>query len=211
MLSRSIFSAMTLLLVIASGLPLAQAAFAQQNPDSRATAAENLVAAAIERTRHSVTYDGSYLGIAYPGGDVPATIGVCTDVVIRAYRAGLGIDLQERVHEDMKTAFAAYPTIWGLKRPDPNIDHRRVPNLETFFTRHGEVLPVSTKAEDYAPGDLVTWRLGGNLPHIGIVTDQRSRDGKRPLVAHNIGRGPKLEDMLFDYRVTGHFRYLPED
>lgn len=211
MLARSIFSAMTLLLVIASGPPWTQAAFAQQAPNRRAVAVEKLVAAAIERTRHSVTYDGSYLGIAYPGGDVPTTIGVCTDVVIRAYRAGLGIDLQKRVHEDMKAAFAAYPAIWGLRRPDTNIDHRRVPNLETFLTRHGEALPVSTKAEDYRPGDLVTWRLGGNLPHIGIVTDQRSRDGKRPLVAHNIGRGPKLEDMLFNYPVTGHFRYLPEN
>ena len=170
--------------------------------------AERLVAAAVERTRHFVTYDGSYQHIAYPGGDVPVDRGVCSDVVIRAYRAGLGIDLQKRVHEDMKRAFAAYPAIWGLSRPDANIDQRRVPNLEVFFSRHGQSLPVTRNAGDYRPGDLVTWRLGGRLPHIGIVTDRRSPDGRRPLIAHNIGRGPKLEDMLFDHPIAGHFRYM---
>ncbi len=179
---------------------------AQQNPP----AADRLIAAAIERTGHSVVYDGAYLRLTYPGGDVPDNIGVCTDVVIRAYRAALGIDLQEQVHEDMSRAFAEYPAIWGLQRPDANIDHRRVPNLETFFARHGETPPVSSNPDDYQPGDLVTWRIPGNLPHIGIVTDRRSADGRRPLIVHNIGRGPKLEDMLFDYRISGHFRYLPE-
>lgn len=168
-----------------------------------------LAAAAVERTRHSVTYDGDYRHLGYPGGDVPADRGVCSDLVIRAYRTGLGIDLQERVHEDMTRVFPDYPAIWGLSRPDPNIDHRRVPNLEVFFARHGETLRVTRTPGDYRPGDLVTWRLGGRLPHIGIVTDRRSRDGKRPLIAHNIGGGPKLEDMLFDHPVTGHFRYLP--
>jgi uncharacterized protein YijF (DUF1287 family) len=174
-------------------------------------AADRLIAAAIERTGHSVVYDGAYLRLAYPGGDVPDNIGVCTDVVIRAYRAGLGVDLQEQVHEDMSRAFAEYPAIWGLQRPDANIDHRRVPNLETFFARHGETPPVSGNPDDYQPGDLVTWRIPGNLPHIGIVTDRRSPDGRRPLIVHNIGRGPRLEDMLFDYRISGHFRYLPTD
>lgn len=199
-------------LVVAFGCDLAwsHATLAQQDPDNR-TAADKLVAAAIERTRHAVSYDGSYRRIAYPGGDVPTSIGVCSDLVIRAYRAGLGVDLQRQVHEDMVEAFANYPDIWGLNRPDANIDHRRVPNLETFLGRHGQTLPISSRAGDYEPGDLVTWRLGGRLPHIGIVTDRRSADGQRPLIAHNIGRGPELEDMLFDYPVTGHFRYLPED
>jgi uncharacterized protein YijF (DUF1287 family) len=168
-----------------------------------------LVDAAIERTRHSVTYDGSYRAIDYPNGDVPNDRGVCTDLVVRAYR-GAGIDLQALVHEDMKAAFDAYPRSWGLSRPDPNIDHRRVPNLQVFFRRHGQSLAITGNSEDYRPGDLVTWMLAGNLPHIGIVTGRRSDDGARPLVVHNIGRGPFLEDMLFDYRVTGHYRY-PRD
>ena len=171
---------------------------------------ERLVAAALERTRHAVRYDGSYHRIAYPGGDVPAHTGVCTDVVVRAYRA-LGIDLQVKVHEDMRRAFDAYPGLWGLSRPDPNIDHRRVPNLQAFFRRHGEALPVSTDAGAYAPGDLVTWRLPRNLPHIGIVVDRRSRDGERPLIVHNVGAGPVLEDALFTYPITGHYRYPARD
>lgn len=170
------------------------------------TFAHQLVEAALERTHHEVQYDGRYLAIDYPGGDVPATIGVCTDVVIRAYR-GLGIDLQVLVHDDMQASFNAYPDNWGLSRPDRNIDHRRVPNLQTFFTRHGTSLTVSDDPDDYRPGDLVTWMLPRNLPHIGIVVDRRSRDGKRPLIVHNIGSGPKLEDGLFDYPITGHYRY----
>jgi uncharacterized protein len=170
--------------------------------------AEQLVAAAHQRTRHSVRYHPAYVRIAYPGGDVPADTGVCTDVVIRAYRS-LGIDLQKRVHEDMRQAFANYPKLWGLRRPDRNIDHRRVPNLRVFFKRHGKSLRVSRRALDYRPGDLVTWNLKkrGSLPHIGIVSSRRSADGKRPLVVHNIGAGPQLEDMLFEYRITGHYRY----
>lgn len=173
--------------------------------------ADKLVTAAIERTYHSVRYDGSYIRMDYPNGDVPADIGVCTDVVIRSYRA-LGIDLQKLVHEDMSADFTSYPSyrIWGLKSTDRNIDHRRVPNLQTFFTRHGESVAVTDAAVDYLPGDLVTWMLPGNLPHIGVVTDQQSSDGK-PLIVHNIGSGPKLENMLFDYRITGHYRYQPEN
>lgn len=177
--------------------------------ESEGERARALVAAAIERTHHRVSYDGTYRYLPYPGGDVPDDIGVCTDVVIRAYRSGLGIDLQKEVHDDMTRTFDAYPQLWGLTRPDRNIDHRRVPNLEAFLARHGRVLPVSREASDYRPGDLVTWRLQGNLPHIGIVTERRSDDGRRPLIVHNIGRGPKLEDMLFDYPISGHFRYLP--
>lgn len=173
-----------------------------------AATADQLVAAALERTRHKVVYDPAYRTIAYPMGDVPAATGVCTDEVIRAYRT-LGIDLQQLVHEDMRAAFRSYPRQWGLGRPDRNIDHRRVPNLQVFFARHGKSLPVTARGIDYAPGDLVTWRLPGNLPHIGMVTDRRSVDGARPLIVHNIGAGPKLEDMLFDYEITGHYRYLP--
>jgi len=169
-----------------------------------------LAHAALERTRHSVTYDGSYFKIAYPDGDVPSHLGVCTDVVIRSYRA-LGIDLQKAVHEDMARNFAAYPSkrIWGLSRPDPNIDHRRVPNLRVFFARNGQALPVSDDDGDYRPGDLVTWMLPGNLPHIGIVSHKYTPDGRRRLIVHNIGAGPQLEDILFRYPITGHYRFRP--
>jgi len=168
--------------------------------------AKKLIAAAVERTCHPVRYDGAYRPVAYPGGDVPDGVGVCTDLVIRSYRA-LGIDLQREVHEDMAAHFAAYPQLWGLSGPDPNIDHRRVPNLRTFFRRRGAELPVTADPRDYLPGDLVTWVLPGNLTHIGIVTHLRSPDGARPLIAHNIGRGPELEDMLLRYRITGRYRW----
>lgn len=150
------------------------------------------------------------IGWIITNGDVPANIGVCTDVVIRAYRS-LGVDLQVLVHEDMAANFAAYPSkrIWGLSSTDRNIDHRRVPNLQTFFARHGQSLPVSQTSSDYLPGDLVTWMLPGNLPHIGIVTDNLALSSGNPKVVHNIGAGPQLEDMLFDYRITGHYRYEP--
>jgi uncharacterized protein len=169
-----------------------------------------LVGAAIARTQEPEVYDGSYVRIPYPMGDVPEDRGVCTDLIVRSYRAGLGIDLQQLVHEDMARDFAAYPQYWGLAGPDSNIDHRRVPNLETFFRRSGSALPIASDPAAYAPGDLVTWRLPGNLPHIGVVTDRRTPDGKRPILAHNIGNGPELEDMLFAFPITGHFRYALE-
>ena len=187
-------------------LALVEPAFAAAQ--ERPAAAERLVEAALARTQAQVSYDPAYRRIAFPGGDVAADRGVCSDLVIRVYRSALGLDLQLLVHRDMAGAFAAYPKIWGLTRPDPNIDHRRVPNLEVFLNRQGAALPVTRNADDYRPGDLVTWRLGGRLPHIGIVTDRRSADDRRPLIAHNIGAGPKLEDMLFDFPVHGHFRYL---
>ncbi len=165
-----------------------------------------LVAAAEERLNHRVIYDGRYLSIPYPMGDIPDSTGVCTDLVIRSYRK-LGIDLQKLVHEDMKQRFSEYPSNWGLSGTDRNIDHRRVPNLQCFFSKHGNSLPISNNAEEYMPGDLVTWMLPGNLPHIGIVSGTII-DG-RPLIIHNIGEGPKLEDCLFLYTVTGHYRYLP--
>ena len=170
---------------------------------------EQLVAAAIERTRHSVRYASAYVRIPYPNGDVPADTGVCTDEIIRSYRAA-GVDLQKEVHEDMLQNFAAYPSQkrWRLDHPDANIDHRRVPNLMVFFQRKGDTLPITNRAADYVPGDLVTWDLGGGVPHIGIVVDQKARWGDRYMVVHNIGAGPKLEDVLFNWKITGHYRYL---
>ncbi len=167
---------------------------------------KKLSEAALERTTHKVRYDGKYLSIPYPGGDVPDNIGVCTDVVIRSYRK-LGVDLQKDLHEDMKAAFSKYPKKWGLKKTDSNIDHRRVPNLRRFFERKGTTLRVSKNPADYRAGDLVTWMLSGNLPHIGIVVNKKSRHKRRNLIVHNIGSGTQLEDMLFDYKITGHYRY----
>jgi uncharacterized protein YijF (DUF1287 family) len=144
--------------------------------------------------------------IDYPGGDMPDNRGVCTDVVVRAYRK-VGIDLQKEVHEDMATHFDVYPNLWDLKRPDPNIDHRRVQNLMTFFKRKGQDLPLTRNAADFSPGDIVTWNLDNGMKHIGIVIDRRSPDGRRPLVVHNIGAGPRAEDVLFEWRIIGHYRY----
>jgi uncharacterized protein YijF (DUF1287 family) len=167
--------------------------------------------AAIERTRHHVIYDPSYVAISYPGGDIAQGRGVCADVVIRALRA-VGVDLQALVHEDMKAHFSAYPAYWGLAAPDSNIDHRRVPNLETFFRRSGAALPATTNPTDYHPGDIVAWNLRGEhgyLAHIGVVTGRRGPSGA-PLVVHNIGAGPQLEDVLFAWPMTGHYRYRGE-
>lgn len=172
---------------------------------------ERLSYAALERLRHRVVYDGRYIPIAYPNGDVPGNIGVCTDTVIRSYRK-LGIDLQRLVHEDMSRNFYAYPNLpkWGLAAPDPNIDHRRVHNLKAFFTRSGARLPVTNNPEDYQPGDLVTWSLGGDQEHIGIVVNRKSTaDPRRHLIVHNIAEGEKIEDVLFEMPITGHFRYFP--
>lgn len=154
----------------------------------------------------TVGYDGAYRRISYPNGDVPRETGVCTDVVIRAYRHA-GVDLQVLVHQDMKANFSKYPKNWGLRRPDPNIDHRRVPNLATFFTRRGSKLPVTQRGADYRPGDIVTWRLSNGLPHIGLVSDVRANNTDRYLVVHNIGGGTQIEDVLFEFTVTGHYRY----
>jgi uncharacterized protein len=177
--------------------------------DARREFLKKFIAAAVERTHHVVRYDPGYVRIAYPGGDVPPETGVCTDEVIRSYRA-VGIDLQKEVHEDMAANFSAYPSkrLWGRTSPDSNIDHRRVPNLMFFFSRKGEVLPLSTRSDDYQPGDLVTWDLGGGLTHIGMVVDQKALFSRRYMIVHNIGRGPKLEDVLFDWKITGHYRYF---
>ena len=165
-----------------------------------------LVAAAVERANHVVRYVPDYVRIDYPNGDVPASTGVCADEIIRAYR-GVGVDLQKEVHEDMAAHLSEYPRKWGMTHTDTNIDHRRVPNLMVFFTRKGEALPVTKNAKDYLPGDIVTWDLGGNVPHIGIVVDRQTLLGGNHLVLHNVGEGPKIEDVLFRWEITGHYRY----
>ncbi|MGV8091367.1 MAG: DUF1287 domain-containing protein [Mangrovibacterium sp.] len=157
-------------------------------------------------TRQIVRYDPRYFQIGYPNGDVPSDKGVCTDVVIRAYRK-LGIDLQKEVHEDMKKNFNQYPKNWGLSHPDKNIDHRRVPNLMTFFKRHGTVKPITDDGGDFLPGDIICWDLGGGVTHIGIVIKKKSPDNKRYLIVHNIGAGQVAEDCLFNFKIIGHYQY----
>jgi len=169
---------------------------------------QRLADAAYGLTEQQVIYDPSYYSLPYPGGDVPADRGVCTDVVIRAYRA-MGIDLQKEVHEDMRNHFAFYPKNWGLKTTDRNIDHRRVPNLMVFFSRHGTQLSPSSNSNDYLPGDIVAWNLGRGITHIGIVASQKTPDNRRPMIVHNIGAGQVLEDVLFDFEIIGHYRYSP--
>ena len=172
----------------------------------KTTFTSKLSNAAISLTKNAVVYDPTYFKIAYPMGDVPAGKGVCTDVVIRAYRK-LNIDLQRLVHEDMVLHFNIYPNRWGLKRTDSNIDHRRVPNLMVFFNRFGKSLPRTLVPTDYLTGDIVCWDLGGGITHIGIVIENRSKDGKRHLIVHNIGGGQVMEDCLFNWKIIGHYRY----
>jgi len=169
---------------------------------------EKLAQAAISILNPSIEYDPSYFSIKYPNGDIPKNKGVCTDVIIRSYRK-LGIDLQKEVHEDMKANFSKYPNLkkWGMTKTDTNIDHRRVPNLEVFFERKGTKLIVSENAEDYKTGEIVSWMINGNLPHIGIISHKKSIDGKRKLIVHNVGRGQVLEDCLFSYKIVGHYKF----
>ena len=168
--------------------------------------ADQVSEATITLTRQKVVYDPAYYPIDYPNGDVPTDRGVCSDVIIRAYRL-MGIDLQKEIHEDMVAHFDLYPTIWGNSGPDSNIDHRRVPNLMKFFQRHGTVKEITINPDDYLPGDIVCWNLGGAITHIGIMVDRRSSDGKRFHVVHNIGAGQVLADCLFDYKIIGHYTY----
>lgn len=168
--------------------------------------ADRLSDAALELTQQSVDYDPGYFTIAYPNGDVPGNKGVCSDVIIRAYRK-LGIDLQKEVHEEMMANFSKYPKFWGLSKTDRNIDHRRVPNLMVFFTRKGTVKPITSNASDYVPGDIVCWNLGGAVTHIGLVVNRKSVDGKRYLIVHNIGGGQVLADCLFEHKIIGHYQY----
>lgn len=207
---RRLFMAGLLAVALLAALAL-PAHLQPPSPAQRAqdTFLQRLSAAAMARTNLTVRYDSAYVRIPYPNGDVPPNTGVCTDEVIRSYRA-LGIDLQKEVHEDMQRNFSAYPNQrrWLLARTDTNIDHRRVPNLQVFFSRNGESLPATTNSADYAPGELVTWDLGGGIPHIGIVVNKKSPDSGRYLVEHNIGAGPKIEDVLFSWRIIGHYRYF---
>jgi len=181
--------------ILVTSTAFAQSDFYQQLADSSLTLIQQ-----------KVVYDPTYFRIDYPNGDVPSGKGVCTDVVIRAYRK-MGIDLQKEVHEDMKANFSLYPKFWGLKRPDKNIDHRRVPNLMKYFSRHESEQIISNNAADYLPGDVVSWRLNGGLTHIGMVSAQKSDDGKRFLIVHNIGAGQVLEDCLFEFEIIGHYRF----
>ena len=174
--------------------------FTQENFSTR------LSKAAIELTKNKVSYDSRYFSISYPNGDIPSDKGVCTDVIIRAYRK-LNIDLQKEVHEDMLANFSLYPNNWGLKKTDKNIDHRRVPNLMFFFSRFGREKVKSKNPNDYKTGDIVAWDLGKGLTHIGIVIAQKSSDGKRPLIVHNIGNGQEISDCLFDFKIIGHYSY----
>jgi uncharacterized protein YijF (DUF1287 family) len=169
---------------------------------------EKLSEAAISIIDPSIDYDPAYFSIKYPNGDIPAHKGVCTDVIIRAYRK-LNIDLQKEVHEDMAANFSEYPNLkkWGMTKTDTNIDHRRVTNLEAFFERKGTKLPISQDPKEYKTGELVTWLINGKLPHIGIVTNKKSEDGERNLIVHNVGGGQVLEDCLLSYKIVGHFKY----
>ena len=171
---------------------------------------KNISKAAIELTKDEVRYDGSYYSIPYPNGDVPVGIGVCTDVIIRTYRA-LGLDLQKEIHEDMKNNFDLYPKNWGLKKPDKNIDHRRVPNQMTYFERQGASLTITNKSENYLPGDIVAWDLGGGVTHIGVVVDKKSPYSDKYMIVHNIGSGQNIDDCLFDYKIIGHYRFLKKN
>jgi uncharacterized protein len=210
---RRLSAATLATLVVAN--PLLLSSNALQGPHPWSSGEERFfrafVAAAVERTHHAVRYDPAYVRIPYPGGDVPAATGVCTDEVIRAYRA-VGIDLQKEVHQDMLAHRSAYPRNWATSArasaggTDTNIDHRRVPNLMAFFGRRGKTLPFSDDPRDYQAGDLVTWNLGGGITHIGIVVDQKSPSG-RHLIVHNIGAGPQVEDVLFNWKIIGHYRY----
>jgi hypothetical protein len=166
-----------------------------------------IIDGAVDQVGKTTSYDPSYQKISYPNGDVPVETGVCSDVIVRAFRKG-GIDLQKDVHEDMQSNFSAYPTRWGLKSPDANIDHRRVPNLQTFFTRKGKSLSTNSDSENFLPGDVVTWDLGAGTEHVGMVTNVWYKPSQHYLIVHNIGAGTRLEDVLFAWKITGHYRYF---
>jgi uncharacterized protein len=202
MLSRRCFTSGVFVAVISGCNPAESSQLVQRN----APKSNKLVANARAQIGVTLTYDPAYSVLTYPQGDVPRAKGVCTDVIIRAYRDAYGIDLQQLVHADMKADFAQYPKIWGLTGPDTNIDHRRVPNLRTFFNRKGASLPISRNAKNWRPGDIFTSMIDGRLPHIGIVSDRVARDGT-PLVIHNIGSGTREENILFKHTLNGHYRW----
>jgi uncharacterized protein len=185
----------------------------EQQTETRALPAKSspnlklLIDGATEQVGKTTTYDPSYQKIDYPNGDVPIETGVCSDVIVRAFRKA-GIDLQKEIHEDMKGNFSTYPTKWGLSGTDANIDHRRVPNLQTYFTRKGKSLATDGDSETFLPGDIVTWDLGGGVDHVGMVVNVWYKPTQRYLIVHNIGAGTRMEDVLFAWKVTGHYRYF---
>ena len=176
-------------------------------PDNASPQLKQMLDGAIAQAGVTTGYDPSYVALDYPGGDVPEKTGVCSDVVVRAFRKA-GIDLQKEIHEDMKASRSDYSTRWGAIGPDRNIDHRRVLNLMTYFKRQGKSLPISNSATDYQPGDVVAWELTNGIDHIGIVTNQLSESEDRYLIVHNIGAGTRIEDVLFAWTITGHYRFF---
>jgi len=209
---KSVFTLVIVLFLASCNQKKENTSIAQNSITIKKTFPEKLSEAAISIIDPSIDYDPAYFSIKYPNGDVPKNKGVCSDVIIRAYRK-LDIDLQKEVHEDMIDHFSEYPNLqkWGMTKTDTNIDHRRVPNLEIFFERNGEKLPVTNNPNDYKTGEIVTWIINDKLPHIGIVTNQKSRGGKRNLIVHNVGDGQVLDDCLFDYKIVGHFKYWKEN
>jgi len=189
-------------------VPQRALAEAMQAP-ADATPLEKVNAGAVEQTTQTTGYDSSYVKLDYPNGDVPSSTGVCADVVVRAFRKA-GIDLQKELHEDMKTNFAKYPQKWGARRPDANIDHRRAPNLMAWFDRQGKARPITKDAKDYLPGDVVAWDIVNGLPHIGMISKIKVEGTERYAVVHNIGLGARIEDVLFAWKVTGHYRYFEQ-
>lgn len=176
---------------------------AQQTDSSIFNVHKKLARAAIEQVGVTIRYTPGYVNLSYPGGDLPQDRGVCTDVVIRAFRK-IGVDLQKEIHEDMREHFNEFPKLWNLRSPDRNIDHRRVPNLTTYFKRKGKAINV----DDYfQTGDIVAWQLSSGLYHIGIVSEENVPDTKRNFIIHNIGEGAKKEDILFQYKIIGHYRW----
>jgi uncharacterized protein YijF (DUF1287 family) len=176
-----------------------------RRPVSDTSQIKLVVESAIEQTKHTIEYDPSYVKLAYPGGDVPIERGVCADVIVRAFRSA-GVDLQEEIYEDMGRSFGKYPTTWGARKPDSNIDHRRVPNLMTFFSRTGKSVTITNRQSDYLPGDVVAWELDNHLLHIGLVTDAVADRTQNYSMVHNIGAGARLEDVLFAWKIIGHYR-----
>ena len=172
-----------------------------------ATPLERVLADSLDQTTKTTSYDPSYAKLDYPNGDVPIDRGVCADVVVRAFRKG-GVDLQKELNQDMTANFAKYPQKWGAKKPDRNIDHRRVPNLMTWLDRQGKSLPLSKEAKNYRPGDVVAWELNSGLFHIGLVSDVKVKGTERYAIVHNIGLGARLEDVLFEWKIIGHYRYF---
>jgi len=171
-------------------------------------AIRHVIESAREQIEVTTHYTQDYRVIPYPGGDMPADTGACTDVVIRAFRKA-GVDLQKEVHDDMAANFSAYPAKWGLTHTDTNIDHRRVPNLQTYFARKGSSVPIASDGNAFKPGDVVTWDLDGKgMTHIGLISNDWNEASKRYLIIHNIGGGVAEEDRLFDWKITGHYRYF---